>query len=368
MTYKTIDTAEYPAQFADKAKRLAALLSPYYKGELDLHESPRSHYRMRAEFRVWHEQDDLYYIMFNPETREKIRMDQFVPGSELINTLMTAVRDYVIDKPILRNKLFQVDFLTTTTNEAVISCLYHKQLDKEWEEAAEQMHKALSSLTAKLGLIGRARKQKHVIGTDEVIESLTLGQHSWKTVQTENAFTQPNAAINQQMITWAMHAVGTSSHDLLELYCGNGNFTLPLATQFEHVLATEISKRSVASAQTAAQMNKVDNVAFVRMSSEEFSEALKGDVEKRRLQDIDLTSYDFGTVLVDPPRAGLDDLTLNVVSEYQRILYISCNPETLIQNIEALSDKFDVTKAALFDQFPYTHHIEAGVLLERKAD
>ena len=187
-------------------------------------------------------------------------------------------------------------------------------------------------------------------------------------MQTENAFTQPNAAINQQMITWAMHAVGTSSHDLLELYCGNGNFTLPLATQFEHVLATEISKRSVASAQTAAQMNKVDNVAFVRMSSEEFSEALKGDVEKRRLQDIDLTSYDFGTVLVDPPRAGLDDLTLNVVSEYQRILYISCNPETLIQNIEALSDKFDVTKAALFDQFPYTHHIEAGVLLERKAD
>ena len=52
------------------------------------------------------------------------------------------------------------------------------------------------------------------------------------------------------------------------------------------------------------------------MSSEEFSEALKGDVEKRRLQNIDLTSYDFGTVLVDPPRAGLDALTLNVVSQY----------------------------------------------------
>ena len=113
-------------------------------------------------------------------------------------------------------------------------------------------------------------------------------------------------------------------------------------------------------------MNGINNVEFVRMSSEEFSEALKGDVEKRRLQNIDLTSYDFGTVLVDPPRAGLDALTLNVVSQYQRILYISCNPDTLIQNINDLSDKFTVTKAALFDQFPYTHHIEAGVLLERK--
>jgi tRNA (uracil-5-)-methyltransferase len=366
MTYKTIDPSEYPLQFAEKAKHLQQLLSPYYKGELELHESPRTHYRMRAEFRVWHEQNDLYYIMFNPETREKIRMDEFVPGSGLINTLMKAVRDYVIDKPILRNKLFQVDFLTTTTNEAVISCLYHKQLDAEWEESAKQMHEALSPITDKLGLIGRARKQKHVIETDEVVECLNIGNRHWKTVQTENAFTQPNAEINKQMITWAINSVGKPKHDLLELYCGNGNFTLPLSTQFEHVLATEISKRSVASAQMATEMNGINNVEFVRMSSEEFSEALKGDVEKRRLQNIDLTSYDFGTVLVDPPRAGLDALTLNVVSQYQRILYISCNPDTLIQNINDLSDKFTVTKAALFDQFPYTHHIEAGVLLERK--
>ncbi len=159
MTYKTIDPSEYPLQFAEKAKHLQQLLSPYYRGELELHESPRTHYRMRAEFRVWHEQNDLYYIMFNPETREKIRMDGVCSCSGIINTLMKAVRDYVIDKPILRNKLFQVDFLTTTTNEAVISCLYHKQLDAEWEESAKQMHEALSPITDKLGLIGRARKQ-----------------------------------------------------------------------------------------------------------------------------------------------------------------------------------------------------------------
>jgi tRNA (uracil-5-)-methyltransferase len=71
-------------------------------------------------------------------------------------------------------------------------------------------------------------------------------------------------------------------------------------------------------------------------------------------------------VFVDPPRAGLDPATLELVKGYDRILYISCNPETLAQNLDELNKTHRITRCALFDQFPYSHHMESGVLLERR--
>ncbi len=63
-------------------------------------------------------------------------------------------------------------------------------------------------------------------------------------------------------------------------------------------------------------------------------------------------------------RAGLDSATVTMVSRFKRILYISCNPDTLAANVEALSKSHRITRFALFDQFPYTDHMECGVLLE----
>ncbi|MFV4845864.1 hypothetical protein ACNJKD_05575 [Edwardsiella tarda] len=85
-----------------------------------------------------------------------------------------------------------------------------------------------------------------------------------------------------------------------------------------------------------------------------------------RLQGIDLHSYACNTIFVDPPRSGLDAETLNMVQGYPQILYISCNPETLCANLQTLSQSHRMTRLALFDQFPYTHHMECGVLLERR--
>ncbi|RZI81367.1 MAG: tRNA (uridine(54)-C5)-methyltransferase TrmA, partial [Pseudomonas sp.] len=86
----------------------------------------------------------------------------------------------------------------------------------------------------------------------------------------------------------------------------------------------------------------------------------------RRLQGIDLKSYQFGTVFVDPPRAGMDPDTCELTRRFERILYISCNPETLAANIAQLHDTHRIERCALFDQFPYTHHMESGVLLVRR--
>lgn len=363
-----LDTS-YQQQLDSKVSQLSDMLQPFFEPtrtlQLDVFPSPPEHYRMRAEFRVWHEGDELYYIMFNPETREKYQVDQLPAANQLINRLMPAVLAYVKDKPKLRNKLFQVDFLTSTTNQAVVSMLYHRQLDEEWQVLAEGLRAHLNEI-AETSVIGRARKQKLVLGGEAVIESLNVLGKQYQFEQVENSFTQPNATINESMLAWAKQATADLPGDLLELYCGNGNFSLPLADNFNRVLATEISKTSVRSAEHNIELNGIDNVTVVRLAAEEVTQAIQGEREFRRLEGIDLTTYQCETVLVDPPRAGLDDATLSMVSQYSNILYVSCNPTTLSENLAQLTKTHRIAKAALFDQFPFTPHTEAGVLLVKR--
>ena len=356
----------YQEQLIHKQQSLTQRLAAFNAPELEVFPSPAQHYRMRAEFRVWHEGDDLYYIMFDKESRDKYRVDQLPAANRLINQLMPLVLDFIRDKPALRHKLFQVDFLTSTTGEAVISLLYHRQLDDLWQENAESLRQHLSQFT-QISLLGRARKQKVVLGSEAVIEKLDVAGTTYIFEQVENSFTQPNSHINQAMLNWASQTTQGLDGDLLELYCGNGNFSLPLAKNFRRVLATEISKTSVRSAEFNIQANKIDNVQVVRLAAEEVTQAMNGEREFRRLQGIELTDYDCRTVLVDPPRAGLDDDTLAMVSRYEYILYISCNPKTLAANLETLSRTHNIENAALFDQFPFTQHTEAGVFLKKKA-
>ncbi|WP_299942543.1 tRNA (uridine(54)-C5)-methyltransferase TrmA [uncultured Microbulbifer sp.] len=214
--------------------------------------------------------------------------------------------------------------------------------------------------------MGLSRKQKVVLERDFVTELLEIDGKKYQYKQVEGSFTQPNGEICRAMIQWAKNACGNSVSDLLELYCGNGNLSIPLSENFQKVLATEISKVSVNSAQENIRINSVLNLNIVRLSSGEFTQAIDKVRPFRRLADIDLDSYNFNTVLVDPPRAGLDKDTCAMVARFPQILYISCNPETQLENLELLSQTHRIKRFALFDQFPYTDHTETDLLLVRK--
>lgn len=366
MTPEQLPIEHYDAQLEEKVTRLQTLMTPFAAPEVDVFRSPVSHYRMRAEFRLWHEGDDLYHIIFDQQTRERIRVDSFPAASQLINALMPRLIAAVRNNKTLRHKLFQVDYLSTLSNQIVVSMLYHRALTEEWQQEAEALRDALRAEGFDVQLIGRATKTKICLDRDYVDECLPVAGKDIIYRQVENSFTQPNAAMNIQMLEWALEVTKDSSGDLLELYCGNGNFSLALARNFNRVLATEIAKPSVASAQYNIAVNNIDNVQIIRMSAEEFTEAMKGKRQFRRLEGIDLQSYQCETIFVDPPRSGLDADTVKMVQAYPRILYISCNPQTLCENLATLSETHTVEKLALFDQFPYTHHMECGVLLTRR--
>ena len=362
MNIDAVCPEQYAALLAEKAEQTRQLFTSFEPPELEVFASPPQHYRQRAEFRVWHEGDDLFYAMFEPgDKRNPIRIDSCPMVAEPIEQVMFALLERIKAEPVLRRRLFQVDFLSTLSGQVLVTLLYHRPLEQDWIDAA-------GSLRAEFGfqLIGRSRKQKHVFDNDWVLERLSVAERELVYQQVENSFTQPNAAINQQMLSWARDAVQGNGGDLLELYCGNGNFTLALSDCFERVLATEIAKVSVNSAHYNLERNGIDNVTIARLSSEEFTQALNKVRPFRRLRDIELDSYSFSTVLVDPPRAGLDEGTLGLVQNYPVIVYISCNPETLVRDLQELHQTHRIERLALFDQFPYTHHKECGVLLQRR--
>ncbi len=362
MTLLQYTPAEYQIQLAEKIAIFKHDFADFNLPEVDVFESAEKNFRMRAEFRIWHKGPVSTYCMFgDDEFKRPYDITELPIGSTLMNQLMTDLMREINADETLRTKLYQMDFLTTLSGQALVSLIYHRKLDEEWQQAARAVQEKLN-----IFLIGRSKGQKIVVKQDHVIEQLTVGNKQYRYQQIESGFTQPNAGVCEKMLTWAVAKSKSWGDDLIELYCGNGNFTIPLSQNFNQVLATELSKPSVKSALFNLELNKVSNVAIARLSSEDFSQAIDKVRSFRRLENMNLNNYNFSSIFVDPPRSGMDAHTTAITQRYDNIMYISCNPMTLRENLKTITTTHEITNAAVFDQFPYTHHLEIGITLRKK--
>ncbi|MDX4071129.1 tRNA (uridine(54)-C5)-methyltransferase TrmA [Aliarcobacter skirrowii] len=351
-------------KIAREKDRFSSLID-FSKISLDIIKSKDSNFRNRAEFRVWWEKDeneqkDILTYAMNDFNKEILKIDSCEIVSEDIKNLMPKLLTELEKSMILSFRLFAIEFLVSSTSDMLVTLIYHKKLDDEWINLAKQIEQKFN-----IKIIGRSRKQKIVLSRDFINESLNINNQEFKFAYEENGFTQPNTYVNIKMIEWVLNNTKDSNKDLCELYCGGGNFTIPLSKKFSKVLATEISKTSIKSALRNCSLNGINNIEFIRMSSEEFVEALNEVRVFNRLKNIDLKSYDFDTIFMDPPRSGLDDTTRALAKNFENIIYISCNPETLHRDLEELLKTHKVLRFALFDQFAYSEHIESGVILEK---
>ena len=129
MAIPTVDPARYDEQLADKKAYVERTFAALDTPTLEVYPSPPSHYRQRCEFRIWHEEDDLFYAMFevdteNPKNKRVVRLDQFPVASAQINELMPKLREAFLASDELRRRLFQVEFLTTLSGEALVTLIY----------------------------------------------------------------------------------------------------------------------------------------------------------------------------------------------------------------------------------------------------
>jgi tRNA (uracil-5-)-methyltransferase len=359
----TLHDKNYEEQLAFKVSDVASLFQPFYSENFDEIKSDTEAFRARSEFKMWHDGDDkLSYAMNRLENKGYLPIDQCKIVSLAIQELMPKLKAKILEKD-MKFKLFHIDFLSSLSGEMLVSLIYHRKLDETWKLKAQELSQELG-----IKIIGRSRKQKMVLSDDFITEVLSIKCKDYKFVQIENSFTQPNPKVNIQMIEWVMDNIGSTHGDLLELYCGAGNFTLPLASCFDKVIATEISKSSIRAALKNCELNAIENITFVRMSSEEFVQAMNKEREFTRLKDVNLDAFEIKSIFLDPPRSGLDETTTQLAQKFDTIIYISCNPQTLKRDLDSLTQTHSVEKMAVFDQFAYTNHLEMGAILRRKKD
>ncbi|EPR07996.1 23S rRNA (uracil(1939)-C(5))-methyltransferase RlmD [Ruminiclostridium papyrosolvens] len=172
------------------------------------------------------------------------------------------------------------------------------------------------------------------------------------------SFFQVNPIQTEVLYEKALEYAGLSGNEtIFDLYCGIGTISLFLSTKAKRVVGAEVVADAISDAKRNAEINGVSNVEFLvgeaeKVIPELYAQGVKADV-----------------VVVDPPRKGCDEVLLNTLVEMQpqRIVYVSCNPSTLARDLKYLTEHgFEVKEVQPVDMFPWTGHVEAVALIERK--
>ncbi len=312
--------------------------------------SPASGYRARCEFGI----SKSSYTMI--EDGKKIYMDESKIPHHSIQKIMPKLLKYINKSSILKSKLFQINF-RSSGSDILATMIYHKKLKDEWSIEA----KVIQAKFKNLSIIGRSKNQKIINDKDNLKIICKYKNSSFEILQNDVVFFQPNFYLYSMMISFITDYL-KDSKDLLEVYCGCGGFTLPLASKFNKVFATENNRHAVRLLIESIKLNGVANIETARLSDNETALALSNKRIYRRLKNIDLTSYNFSHILVDPPRAGLSIETINLSSQFKNMIYISCNPETFFRDLKIM--KREVKSIGLFDQFSNTDHLEVIAILK----
>jgi tRNA (uracil-5-)-methyltransferase len=354
----TLYNEEYKEQVKNKVSTINNLFD--IKLPLEVNDSLDNSFRSKVEFRIFHKDNVISYAM-NDIDKKILLIKSCSIINQHIQQLMPRLLKYIEKNEILCKRLFSIEFLSSFyTGEMLVSLIYHKKIDTIWEEEAKLLQEEFP-----IFIVGRSRRVKKICSQDYIQEKLYIDKEEYFFNIYEGAFSQANTQVNEKMISFVLNNNKKTKKDLLELYCGNGNFTIPLSKRFTKVLATEISKSSIKCAKENMLLNNVDNISFARLSSSETVQALDKVREFRRLRHLNLQDYDFSTIFLDPPRAGLDDETLLFAKRFDNITYISCNIDTLFRDYQLLIQTHKVTAWAFFDQFAYTNHIEMGLIFKK---
>ncbi len=171
-------------------------------------------------------------------------------------------------------------------------------------------------------------------------------------------FTQVNTDINKKMIKRAIELLDIQEDDsIIDLFCGLGNFTLPLSQKAKTVIGVEGEQTMVQRAKETAINNQVENVKFYAANLFESFE------DKEWFND-----FEYNKMLIDPPRAGAEEVCNNIEKfDVERIVYVSCSTATLARDAGILVNEkgYKLIKAGIMDMFPHTMHVESIAVFEK---
>ena len=172
------------------------------------------------------------------------------------------------------------------------------------------------------------------------------------------SFYQVNPIQAEKLYQLGIEGANITKDDVVfDLYCGIGTISLFMSQYAKKVYGIEIVEEAVKAAKENAKINKVENAEFIA-----------GDVEKVLTELIQTRSIIPDIIMVDPPRKGLDNISIDNILKIspKRVIYISCNPATLMRDLAKLEERYEIVSIKPVDMFPFTSHVECCSVLSLK--
>ncbi len=343
----------YPAQLRlkqdillDSLKRIGGL-EP--KQPLSILPSPRiEHYRLRTQFNVRTVAGKQQIGFFRHGTYNLIEVKNAFLLHPIINKTLDAVRTLSPQLPVLKEI-----HINATPAEKVHVLLFS---DEEHFSLPESFFADLVRIIPQvIGITGFARRKKTFVHGENRL-ALELGGLTIHA--TVGNFFQVNWEQNINMVRTVLDFIALSGNEtVLDLYCGIGNFALPIAQQAGSVIGIESGYSAIEDATANAEANGIKNTEFI---ADDMQKGLKGLLQRKMNADV---------VVLDPPRAGATLKTLERVLAFvpQKIIYVSCNPTTLARDLKYFHlFGFRLDRLQPVDMFPYTYHIECVAEMVRE--
>lgn len=193
-----------------------------------------------------------------------------------------------------------------------------------------------------------------IFGNDYIID--VLGEYKFKI--SPLSFYQVNPIQAEALYNFAVEAAQIEKDDIIfDLYCGIGTISIFMAKFAKEVYGVEIVDQAIEMANENAKINRIDNTHFIA-----------GDTEYILTDLIENKKILPNIIMLDPPRRGLDNTTIKNILKIkpQKVVYISCNPASLVRDLAKLEEIYNIIKLQPFDMFPWTSHVECVSVLELK--
>ena len=343
----------YPAQVRYKEEILLDTLSRISgfspAQPLAMLPSPKTdHYRLRTQFNVRTIQGKQRIGFFQQGSYRLVEVDDAFLLDPLINQTLKAIRSQIAELPHLSEL-----HINSTPTRQVHLLMFGDQ--GPFPEPHSFFQKLKASIPELVGLTGFSNRQKICsLGEKQLhldIEGLALNA-------TEGNFYQVNWDQNRAMVRSVLDfAALTGTETVLDLYCGIGNFALPLAKRARSVVGIESGFSAIEDAKANATLNNIENAEFI---ADDMDKGLKALMNRKMRADV---------IVLDPPRAGATLTTLERVLAFvpRKIIYVSCNPSTLARDLKFFHlFGFRLDRLQPVDMFPYTYHIECVAEMVRE--
>lgn len=272
---------------------------------------------------------------------------------ELLNEFNESVYDEDLYKGNLRHLFIRESF---NKNEFMVVLVCNSNKIKEQRKFVKSLTLKFSEIKS-IVINENTRRNNAVLGfKNHNIYNCNYIKESLNSLDykiTPNVFFQVNTNQTQKMYEKIVEYADVSKRvNVMDAYCGTGSISLFLAKKAKSVVGIEIIAPSIVAANENKKLNKIDNVSFIC-----------GDV-KDNYKDFD-KNY-FHSVVVDPPRKGLDSVFIETMLKEKPkiIVYVSCNPATLMRDLKILEQSYRVERISPFDMFSQTYHVESVCLLK----